>query len=342
MTTSIRTIAFAAATLSSLATLPAETILQSSGAYNPSTSTWNTPAVWVGNTTVVNTNDYQTVADPSRYPSGTAYGTDFVTATTTGESKSWSYYAQVRDFGSAGVPSGNLAFDGNSLIVSSGTRFLSKNRNYTTTANWVLQDNSYLHLSPGGTNAQTTNGTGTFAGTISVTGNTLIGFETTSARAQGFIVSADISGSGLLTLTGKGGDAATMSLTGNLDQFTGTFLVTSSTGNSTQAKTSTPITFSIASSASFATLQLNYTSPFFRYDLSTGDVSFSSLILGVGDTAEVLGAGTYDADFLNGHTGNANLFSGIGTITVVPEPSTAALGAFAAIVMFAAYRRQRS
>lgn len=306
------------------ATTQAETFFQTT--FNPATSTWNTPLIW-GNNDVTAGNDYQTVAGPTRLE--TTFTINFG-----GVSTPWEVYAQVRDNGGTGLPSGDSFFNGDNLLIGSLTRFLSKARNTTSTANFVLQDGGMMFLAPGGA-AGDGPGTATWAGTISTVGNTLIGLGAVPATDVTTLnVVAPISGSGTLTLTGKGSMAGFLNLLGDISGFTGTFLLTPAAD-----KTNSALSYSIANSATFATLQLDYQSPFFVYDLSTYNVSFGSVILG---TDTVLGAGTYDAAALNALTGDLNIFVGTGSITVaaVPEPSTYALGLLGLLAVAVATRRR--
>lgn len=291
--------------------------------FNPATTTWNGAAIWGGNA-VTSGNDYQMAVGP------TLIETTF-TVTVGSESTPWAAYAQVRDYGGTGLPSGPSTFAGSNLLIAGQTRFLSKARNTTTTANFTLQNGGYMFLSAGGVAADGP-GTAKWAGTLSTTGSTLIGLEATNNTGVTTLdVDASITGSGTLTLTGKGANSGFLNLNGDISGFTGTFLLSSATN-----KTTNSLTFSIVNSAALATLQLNWESPLFRYNLADHEVSFASLILG---TDTVLAPGTYDADDLNGLTGNGGIFSGTGTITVVPEPGAPALAAVAALAVFVLRRR---
>ena len=150
-------------------------------------------------------------------------------------------------------------------------------------------------------------------------------------------INASLSGTGTVNLVQSGGSTSNLNLKGNISQFTGTLLLSGSTTANALTRT-----FSIANSASFATLQLNYQSTAFRYDLSTNNVSFASLVLTDSTGANtVLGAGIYNITTLNNLTGNAGIFSGTGSITVVPEPSTYAFGIAGLLIGVVAMRRRR-
>lgn len=296
--------------------------------FAPATTDWNGPAIW-GNNDVTPGNDYQMGPDPARIASNTPIETTF-TISFGGVTTPWPVYGQVRDHGGTGLPTTNSTFNGDHLLIAGQTRFISKARNTTSTANFVLQDGGMMFLTPGGSSADGP-GTGTWDGTIVTSGTTLIGLEATAnTNITTLDIVAPISGSGTLILTGKGGQTGFLNLKGDLSGFTGTFLLTPAVG-----KSGTPLVFSITSDASFATLQLDIESPLFLYDLGDGAVSFGSLI--VGETT--LGAGTYDADWLNANFGDGSQFMGGGSITVVPEPQTIAL-LTAALLAGVAFRRR--
>lgn len=285
-------------------------------AYNPSGgSTWNAQAVW-GNNAVTSGNIYQTAPEPGRVTSGTPLGTSF-TVNVGDTSTAFTFYSYIRDFGTGTPTAGSVyAFNGDKVILTEKTAFRSYGRNTTTLANWEMQNGSLMVLNANGTGTSTM-----WDGTIVTSGTTAIGLVTSNLTA--LTIGASIAGTGTLNLVMSGGSESYMFLNGDISGFVGTLFLSGSTAANANLRS-----FSIANSAPSATLQLNYQSTAFHYDLASSNVSFSSLVLtDVTGANTVLGSGVYDAAFLNTLTGDTGIFSGTGTITIapVPEPSTYAL-----------------
>ncbi len=129
--------------------------------------------------------------------------------------------------------------------------------------------------------------------------------------------------------------SSTISFTGDLSGFTGTFNLGGGTRTG-GAKDATldfgqdyflpGVTLRMGEFASFDFLNLDQ-------DLTFGSFSFASTSLT---------AGTYSAETLNGLFGNGSQFIDLGgTLTVVPEPSAAALLAGAGCVLAVLGRRRR-
>ncbi len=303
----IRDLAIFCAALCPLASLRATTYTNT--AYNPSGgTTWNGTAFWSGDPDPVAAgNDYLVNPDPARIANNTPIGTYFTVAV--GEaSTAWRYFSYVRDFGT-GTPTGGdtYTFNGDKLTLADKASFRGFGRNTTSVANWEMQDGGMMVLNAGGPGTTTA-----WNGSITTSGTTALGLITNNATT--LTVNASIAGTGTLNLVQSSGAAANLILAGDISRFTGTLLLSSSTTKNTNTAT-----FSIANSATSATLHLNWESPLFRYDLAENNVTFASLILGA-DT--VLDAGIYTAGALNALTGDIGIFSGTGAITVIPsEPS---------------------
>lgn len=325
MNSSNRLFQLAGATLA-LTAATSQAATYTNTAANPSASTWNTPAYWSSTPAAVSaSDDYQVNPDATRVTNNTPIATSF-TVQVGATSTAWAMYGFVRDYGT--TITADSSFGGNKVILTDKTAFRSFNRNFTSTANWEMQSGSYMVLNAGGSGTTTA-----WNGTISTSGTTAIGLITNNATI--LTINASIAGTGTLSLVTSGGSVANLNLAGNISLFTGTLLLSNST-----TKTLNAGTFSIANSALSATLQMNWESPLFHYDLSTNNVSFGSLVLtDNAGTDTVLGNGTYDADQLNLLTGTG-IFAGTGTITVVPEPSTYALGILGFFVVVAAMRRR--
>jgi hypothetical protein len=306
----------------------AETYTNTAG--NPNTSTWNSAGFWSSDPAAVSPTDfYQVNPDATRVTNNTPIATSF-TVQVGATSTPWAMYGFVRDYAGGATPSGDSTFLGGKVILTDKAAFRGFGRNTISTANWELQSGSYMVLNSSGTGGG--GGTTTaWNGSITTSGTTAIGIVTNNATA--LTINASIAGTGTLNLVTNGGSVANLHLNGDISLFTGTLLLSNST-----TKTINPGIFSIANSAPSATLQMNWESPLFQYDLSTSDVTFGSLVLtNNAGTDTVLGSGTYTADQLNFLIGNG-IFMGSGSITVVPEPSTYALGILGFFVVAAAMR----
>ncbi len=303
MTSPIRHLALACAAVAPMASLRAATYTNI--ATNPASSTWNAAAYWGSNPSPVSSgNDYQVNPDATRVTENNPIATSF-TVQVGVTSTAWRMFGFVRDYG--GTPAADSIFLGDRIILTDKTAFRSFNRNFTSVANWEMQNGSYMVLNAGGPGTTTA-----WNGSITTSGTTALGLITNNATA--LTVNASIAGTGTLNLVQSGGSVSNLNLVGDISQFTGTLLLS----GSTQANANTR-TFSIANSATSATLQLNWETAAFHYDLAENNISFASLILG---TDTILDPGIYTAADLNDLTGNAGVFSGSGgTITVIPEPA---------------------
>mgnify|MGYP002621495315 CR=1 FL=1 len=106
------------------------------------------------------------------------------------------------------------------------------------------------------------------------------------------------------------------------------------------AMTAPGSSFSLTSDALNATVQLDYTTPNFLFDLGSDNITVGALSLGSGTGTLVAGNMVYDATMLNDLAGGS-FFTGTGTITVVPEPGTLALGAVGLLVTVSLLRHRR-
>lgn len=297
-----------------LPVLHAETIDQS---ISPAAGVdWNQPSVW-GDNAVVDANDYRTTADLI------AAQTAFVVNGTT-----WAYTANLRDAESSST------FGGNSLILSADTRLLGKALGEaTSTANIVL-NGGFIHSAP---NA---GGSSTLAGTLSFApGVTLgaIGMLANGAGAFTFnVASTIVGGSDVVLQLSMDGATRTnhLNITGDISGFLGTIYVSTAADG-----VGSDSSFSIASSAPEATLELATASTNFRFDLNS-QLTFKSVVI----AGEALPAGTYTYDDLNDLAPGSFLPNG-GSLTVVPEPSVLGLSIAAVgwlLLRHAPIRRRRA
>jgi hypothetical protein len=308
MKTTFRKLSIVCATTASLAaSSQAATINQTT---NPPAGTdWNQTSVWGGNA-VIPSNDYASAA------LGGASATSFIVNGTT-----WASNTNVRD------STGTSTFGGGSLILNSNTRLLMKaiGSPATSTANIVL-NGGYISAAPNG------GGTTVLAGTINnFAGFSAIGMQPFAGTTQTFNINSTITGGGLLQFTQTSGQANTiahMNLNGDISSFTGTLYFA-------QAATPTSVgsDFSIAGSAPLATLQFATGATSFLFNVNN-NISFSSVILNGG----ALAPGTYSVSDLNGFAGGK--FAGLGSITVIPEPSTIGLGVVGLLGLLAVKRRR--
>lgn len=303
--------ALASCSLLTVSPAQAETIAQ---AGNAGASTgWNTPSIWGGSAPSPG-NDYVT----------TATGTLTLIYTLNGIAWNQAQWS-VRDVVDS-VNGVSTTFDGDRLILQENTSLNARSTGGSTqTVNLVFDGGMYRgNVGSAGATRSTS-----LAGTIGFNTPTTIAAMGTLSPNDGNSFTLNINstvtgGAGnVLQLTMNGGmnRTAFVNLNGDLSGYFGTIYAGVSTAgiNAGVADTSR---FSITSDAVNATVQLDYTTTNFGYDL-VGDVTFGALRLGSGEGTEVA-AGIYDLDALNGLAGG-NYFHGGGTITVVPEPSTVAL-----------------
>lgn len=301
--------------IASFSAAQAATITQTN--LNPNNSNlWNNSAVWNGNA-VQPGNDYLTAVGAT--PLGTSFAAN---------GKTWQFFNNIRD--TSGAAPADTTFGGDRLTLVSGSRLLMKGRNTTSTVNLVMQDNSHIILANDGA------GSGNLAGTIAVASSALtaIGIQPNLSGSGNTlnIASTFTGGTGsTVQLILHGGSTNHLNLTGDISAFGGTFLVVTSTALSTGPNS----TFSFASGiASMATLQL-IPSPNIAFDLNS-DVAFGSIVIG-GDTLDV-GTYTYEDLEVRGY-GTVFIPNG-GTLTVIPEPSVAAIGGLG-LAVIAGRRRKR-
>lgn len=272
---------------------------------------WNTRAIW-GTPAATPTagNDYVT-------------GTGFAAAGAT--NLGVSVTGRIRDTGVA-------PFAGDSLTIVSGSELLLKNLSTTSTANIIL-NGGVIRYAPTGGNAAT------LAGNLDVAAESYLG--TNNGVVTTFTVAAALTGNSILHVAAGAGDASnlssTISFTGDLSGFTGTFNLGGGTrtGGAKDATLdfgqdyvlpSVSLRMGETASADFLNLDQN---------LTFGSFSFAST---------ALPAGTYSAAALNGLFGNGSQFidlAGTHTFTVVPEPSAAALLAGVGCCLVVLGRRRR-
>ena len=285
----------------------AAVIIQTSN--DASNNSWNSDAIW-GGAVPSSGNDYVTAGGFA------AAGATNLGASVTG---------RIRDIG-------GTTFAGNSLTIASSTELLLKNQATTSTANIIL-NGGVLRFAPDGGNSAT------LAGTLNVAAESYLG--TNIGVAATFTVASALTGNSILHVAAGSGNttnlSSTISFTGDLSGFTGTFNLGGGTRTG-GAKDATldfgqdyflpgvALVMGQTASADFLNLDQN---------LTFGSFSFAST---------ALPAGTYSAANLNTLFGNGGQFidlAGTHTLTVVPEPSAAALLAGAGCGLAALGRRRR-
>lgn len=326
---------FLAATVCSLLSAPLATAATVDQVQNPTSNQgWNTSTIW--NEDPAPGNDYR--VSPDLMTSVTPY---IVNGT------SWTVTGQVRDVSDANAAARteSTTFGGNSLIVPANTRILGKSTGGSTQTVNVVLDGGLYHQGGPTNNAIPSS---TLAGTITF-GSANLGALGVSAGGASFtwtINSTIIGGADKtlqLTMGNTLANASRMNflnVTGDLSGFSGTLYLGVSTGGVNDGGTGAGSSFSISSNATLATVQLDTSTNNFQYDLGSGNVTFGALSLGSGEGTPV-SYGVYDMSQLNALAGG-NFFIGAGTITVVPEPSTAALGSLALILAALGWRLRRN
>jgi hypothetical protein len=305
-----------------LPTLQAATISQSAnlGAGNQ----WNQTNYWGGNTVQAG-NDYQTA---------TGLGTSNYAFAVDG--KTFDYTGEVRDAQDAGP---NNTFAGDRLVLPSGTRLLSKAQSITgitSTVN-ILTQGGYI------ASAANTSGDQSFlAGTISIASGTNTALMLNAPGTFTWTVNSAISGAAnttlYVTIGGTSSDTknGTLNLNSNFDSFAGTLYLASVADTKALPGFPTNPLFSIANSAPLAALDLATGSANFRFNLNS-DISFRAVT--VNGTA--LDPGTYDFSDLD-ILAPGKFVNNSGSLTVIPEPSSALLGGLAmAGWLFGSGRRRR-
>ena len=322
--------AFLAVSLCSLSTGPMASAALISQVANASASTgWNTSSIWGSAPTAGN--DYQTISTGS----STAI---YVLNGTTWNQNSWS----VRDVVDASNTI-STTFGGDHLIVNANTSLNGRATGGSTqTVNLVLNGGMYR-----GNTVTNANQSTTLAGTVAFGTSSTMGVMGALSPANNttftFNLSSTIIGAegNTLQLTMNGGATRTVlfNVTGDLSNFSGTIYAGVSSGGVAPGVSSSSA-FAITSSALSATLQLDTTTTNFHYNLGNTNVSFGALALGNGIGIAV-NPGTYDATALNTLAGGS-YFTGVGTITVVPEPDTTTLSLVGMMIALASFHLRRS
>ncbi|MDB6076479.1 MAG: hypothetical protein JWO82_226 [Akkermansiaceae bacterium] len=318
-----KTLPFAAAAgLGVYAGLPfaqAATISQSAnlGAGNQ----WNQATYWGGNTVQAG-NDYQT---------GTGFGASNYAFTVNG--RTFDYTGEVRDAQDAGV---NNTFGGDRLVLSAGTRLLSKAQSITGVTSTVNL------LTQGGYIASAANSSGNrsfLAGSITIASGTdtalLLNAPGTFAWTVNSALSGAVDTTLYVTVGGSGNEVknGTLNLNSNFDSFAGTLYLSTVANSKVLPGNPTSALFSIANSAPLAALNLATGSANFSFNLNNA-LSFRAVTV----NGTVLNPGTYDFAALD-TLAPGKFVNNSGTLTVIPEPSAVLLGGLA---MLGGWRRRRT
>ena len=251
---------------------------------------WNTASIW-GGTAPTSGNHYFT--------------TSGLIAASSTSLNNISVTGRIRDDGKV--------FGGDLLTINAGTELLLKGTGtYTSTGNVVL-NGGMIRLSP---DASTTT---TLAGTLHVAAESYVGVVRLTDTSLDF--TSTITGSSVLHIaaatgnTGTANPVLTVSFSGDLSGFTGTLdLGGGSFGTNRVAVLDFNQDYFLP--ATSLSMGASGTDDILNLDQ---DVTFESFTFGVTG----LGAGTYDAATLNSLFGNGSQFTGLGSLTVIPEPSSA-------------------
>jgi hypothetical protein len=222
-------------------------------------------------------------------------------------------------------------FAGDLLTVVPGTEILFKQQlNETSTGN-ILLDGGVLRYSPNNTTAPIM---GTLAGTINVASASYLGISQTLNSI--FTVNSTITGGGLLHLSAGTSQAVTPTLSlilgGDLSGYTGTLDLGGGTGLFTTLTLGISQDYNLPSASMIMGAHGTADILALDYNLTLGAFTFDTTSLGVG---------TYDAGALNALFGNGSQFSGIASLTVVPEPSAVAFGFLGLATLFLSRRQTR-
>ena len=272
-----------------------------------SNNNWNLDTIW-GGATPTSGNTYVT-------------GTGFAAAGAT--NLGVSVTGRIRDIG--GTP-----FAGDSLTIVSGSELLLKNQATTSTANIIL-NGGVIRFAPDGNSAAT------LAGNLNVAAESYLG--TNIGVIATFTVASALTGNSILHVSAGSPNttnlSSTISFTGDLSGFTGTLNL----GGGTRTGGAKDATLDFGQDYFLPSVTLRMgefaSADFLNLDqnLTFGSFSFASTSLA---------AGTYSAETLNGLFGNGSQFIGGGSLSVVPEPSAAALlvGAGCGLVVLGRRRRR--
>ncbi len=262
---------------------------------------WNNATVWGGSAPTTG-NDYFTFA------SGTTATTRLGTGSAVG--------FRVRETGTT--------FGGDSLTIVGATELLLKQTaNQTSTGNIIL-NGGVLRLSAGAS-AQAT-----LAGTLQVASESWLGVADTGTPVLS--VTSALSGAGLLHVAaGLGTGGSTVSFSGDLSAFTGTFAI----GGGDQPGI---VSFTQAYDLSGASMSINT----LRTDVLNLNGNLTVGAFSFGST--VFDPGIYSLVDLNADFGNGSQFTGTGNLIVgaIPEPSSFAVIAGMAGLALAGARRRHA
>ncbi len=272
---------------------------------------WNNATVW-GGSAPTNGNNYFTATG--------------LTASSSTSLNSISVTGRIRDNGTV--------FGGDLLTINAGTELLLKGAGtYTSNGNVVL-NGGMIRLSP---DSSTTT---TFAGTLHVAADSHVGVVRITNTSLDF--TSTITGSNVLNIAAATGNATSgagsilgISFSGDLSGFTGTLKLG---GGSFGIERVAVLDFNQDYFLPQTTLIMGASGTNDKLNLDQ-NLTFGSFSFG----ATALGAGTYDSATLNGLFGTGSQFTGLGSLTVVPEPGTYAslMGAASLLAVLGFRRRQR-
>jgi hypothetical protein len=229
----------------------------------------------------------------------------------------------IRDTGSV--------FPGDSITIVSSTELLMKGANATTTTGNIILNGGGIRYGPNGTNPGFTTA---LAGSLNITSlGGVIGLGGNNTMN----INSTLTGSGILSLRAAIGATAnnTIDFAGDLSGFTGTLelgftpLTTGNGGNVT-------LEFNQAYNLNASIVMGEYSS------LDNLSLNYALTVNSFEFGATSLAAGTYTAGQLDSLVGNGSQFTGIGSLTVVPEPSAAVLlGSFGTLILVLRRRASR-
>jgi hypothetical protein len=269
----------------------AATIAQTTNSAS-ATSEWN-DAIW-GGATPTAANDYVTASG-------------LMTSNSTSLGTGTNVTGRVRAYGAAN--SASPSFAGNSLSIGASTELLLKDPNETYSANIVL-NGGVLRWSPN------SGGNASFAGSITVAADSVLGVVQSSASV--FTIASTLTGSSSLRLASGQGNANVITFDDGVGTSLNGYAGTLDIGGGANAVV---VDFNRAYAMGLAGLKMGGYATLDVLNLDA-NITVGSFSFG----ANTLAAGTYDAAALNSTYGNGSQFTGAGTLTVVPEPSTALVG----------------
>lgn len=220
-----------------------------------------------------------------------------------------------------------VTFNGTSITLVSGTQLLLKQAlNQASNGNIILSGGSIRHSTGD-------NSLATISGILNVAAESWIGEGSGSNNNTSnaiLTISSTLIGSATLHL-GAAVDPGTIAFTGDLSGFSGTLDI----GNSVSGRENLTVSLSGANLGN-ATVKMGFYTSMDILNL-TGSTSMKAFNY----NGTVLGNGTYDVSTLNSMFGSQ--FTGTGSLTVVPEPSTFAmlLGSLGITIVFLCRVRRR-